>query len=253
MRKLVCFACSAIIWTVFGVLYTNAAEVPTIVVSNGLEVTYAEFSPDGSKILTMGGSLRVWQASDGAMLSEVAEASGFFDSVFGPGGREVLILNWNTDQFELRSATSGALVLTLPGHQRGFGGSLGRFSPSEDMIATLDRNTVRIWEYPSGRLKHQISNGEVVSDIVFSPEGQFIYTSQYEIVTPWSTDTGQPWRGSKFPNMNARILAISGKGNFVATTAGLADRLVALIDFSSGREVIDIFRDTSTVTDVMLI
>lgn len=250
MRKLVCLACSSITWTLIGVALSIAAEIPILELSHGTErVAYAEFAPDGSKVLTMSYSLRVWQVSDGAILAGIPEASGFFKPVFGPGGREILILNVDTEQFELRSATSGALVLTLPGHVNGYGRALGRIAPSEDMIATLDGEAVRIWEYPSGRLRHRISNGQPISDVVFSLKWPSVYTSQYEVVTQWSAETGQPRWHSTFPRMIGDKLAISSE-SFVATIAGVKTNLVALMDFSSAGEVIDIFRDTSMVSDI---
>ena len=102
------------------------------------------FSPDGSKFVTVGESLNVWDTKSGAKLLDLKGHQVFVVRVaFSPDGSHIVTGGIN-GAIRLWDAKTGVEVLTLKGHA----GSIVSidFSPDGSRIVSgSDDGTVRIW------------------------------------------------------------------------------------------------------------
>ena len=136
---------------------STSGEVLLELTTDDVAITWAIYSPDGSRIMTQGevGVTRVWDATTGEQLSELTDSDS--GSTFSPDGTSVLSIG-PSGRVRVRDAVTG--------EQLGFdhqldtaNGAVARFSPDGSTIviaepdpADNDAATVTFWSSDDGAL-----------------------------------------------------------------------------------------------------
>lgn len=157
-------------------------------------VERAEFTPDGSRVVTKSSDDigRIWDAATGHELVAqrglqyaVPVAEHSFD------GTRILTAHPRNDTATIWNAISGTKIATLEGHE----GSVeaAAFSPDATKVVTASRdNSVRLWDVATGNLIAVLrGHSGAVWVVTYSFDGKFILTgSQDKTARLWDAKSG---------------------------------------------------------------
>ena len=154
-------------------------------------VMHAEFSPDGSRIVTASwdSTARVWEAASGELVVALeGHTSAVRHSAFSPDGSRIVTAS-SDDTARVWEAASGELVVALEGHTSAVRHSA--FSPDGSRIVTASSDdTARVWEAASGELVVALEgHTSAVAHAAVAPDGS-------RIVTASSDDTPRVWEAA---------------------------------------------------------
>jgi WD40 repeat protein len=152
-------------------------------------VASAVFSPDGSKILTVGNSAQVWDASTGAAILEFAKDAGPLESAaFSHDGKTVLTTASSGEAQLWNVATGDAVGEAIRMDGPGLSAS---FSPDGARILTFTRAAARVWDAATGQpvsaLMESAGNLNAAS---LSADGRWVITSGAGLARIWDANTG---------------------------------------------------------------
>jgi len=169
----------------------------------GTAVYGVSFSPDGSRIATVGqdNTVRVWDANHGVVLLAFTGHGGgdtgglFFniiDVAFSPDG-ERLATAGTDGTVKVWDSATGSLLLTLTGYPGGLASV--RYSPDGRFIAAGSDDgdsTARVWDAHTGNLVYTLTGHELwVFGLAFSPDSSLLATSSGGgIVKIWDLASG---------------------------------------------------------------
>jgi WD40 repeat protein len=198
------------------------------------------FSPDGTRILSAGPSLKLWDAESGDLmrtferLSIAGRSESHFSAAFSPDGARV-VSDDNDNSVRLWDAASGRLI-------RKFGGSStdidsAAFSPDGTRIlSSHGDNTLRLWDAISGR---QMRTFEGSGPLVFSSDGtQVLSGDGEEKLKLWDIASGRTvgiFEGSSGRvRVTHRAQAVTFSRDGTRILAGSHDKKLYLWDMASG-------------------
>lgn len=133
-------------------------------------VSNVAFSPDGTRFITVGGSLRLWEGRTGEPVgAPLAGSDGVASVAFSPDGRRIV-----GNDLKLWDTRSGQPIDTL--FDDATVGVSAAFSPDGKRIVSVDRDDrLRAWDAATGEaIGRPIEKGEMaggISSVVFSPNG----------------------------------------------------------------------------------
>ncbi len=175
-------------------LWRGAAQKNTITLQGHTgRIQRARFSQDGNRIATASDdkSVRIWNANDGTLVSELSLESPVFDASFSPDGRflatgefERRVILWNLESLEP--------INTFADYSNPV--ALVTFSPNGEFLvtATLDMK-LRVWHLGTGLPVLTRQFREPILDTAFSVEGELLVpTAEAVYAYPLSFgDTGE--------------------------------------------------------------
>lgn len=202
-------------------------------------VNTAEFSPDGSRVVTAGkdGKAILWKWENGAktvLLSDQEERAEL--GLFSPDGNRILIIT-QSGKAQLREGLSGIFIAqlaeTVPVAQDGTFEYFNKvnFSPDGSRILTINGNgNIKLWDSLDGTFIRDISNSEPsVNFGIFSQDGTQILTAGSGVAKVWDTYDGTLIAST--PNHgDIETAAFSPDGHQFATSAWSTIRLWNSID-----------------------
>jgi WD40 repeat protein/serine/threonine protein kinase len=188
-------------------------------------VSYAEFSPDGKRIVTASAdrTARVWDAATGQAINAPMEhASAVMHAAFSPDGRRVITARageaLSASDAQIWDATTGQLI--GPPLQHHDGVQYAIFSPNGRRVATASAdNTARIWDASNGATSTPLlPHPRPVSHLAFSPDGKLLVTaSMANHAAVWDATTGEPLRPPFFHPEAVLSVSFSPDGESVVT------------------------------------
>lgn len=155
-------------------------------------VSYATFSPDGTRFITANAvsRARVWDAATGALLFTLEDACDRTSKPsFSPDGSRIVTARGKRGK--LWDATDGRQVGSLDGHK--FDVKTVEFSPEGSRVITASvDDTAKVWNAADGRLVVSLTgHAATVSSAAFSPDGKRALTvSVDDTAKVWDTATG---------------------------------------------------------------
>lgn len=145
------------------------------------KVNSAEFNKNGRCVLTTSGDgiVRVWSTQSGVLVKSISGHSGSINSaIYSPNGDLIATSSdedglciWETINYQPIRESIG----------KGTSISVRTFSPDGKLIASLTDNIgdVHIWDWQTGqRTKVPMWHRYGVQDIMFSPNGEYLLTSE---------------------------------------------------------------------------
>ena len=138
----------------------------------------ADYSPDGGRIVTSNGqTAKVWDARSGNELLTLKGESNHISPIFSPDGQKILTLGgFPAKPALVWNAETGEELFKLEGHTQSI--LSGAFSPNGKRIVTGGADqTAKLWEAESGRELLTLRwDGFKISFVGFTPNGRQILT-----------------------------------------------------------------------------
>jgi len=171
--------------------------IPTLILRHSNVVSSAQFSPDGTRIVTDSSdyTARVWDAQSGLPVTSPLRHNHIFESGrsvgFSPDGCRVVTASFDRTA-RVWDAQRG-IPLTGPMQHDGAVWS-ARFSPDGTRIITASEDgKARVWDAQSGVLLLMLKHAESVISAEFSPDGKWLATASLDkTARVWDAQTGLP-------------------------------------------------------------
>jgi tetratricopeptide (TPR) repeat protein len=157
-------------------------------------VTFAQFSPDGSRLLTASqdGAVRMWDAGTGRPLTPpLRHGRAVSGAAVSPDGSRVITAS---DDGTVRVWDGVTGQPLLPAFQHAGAVFPEGFSPGGDRVVTAGAdNTARVWNVGTGQpLTPPLQHNGTVHSACFSPDGCLVLTTADKVVRTWDAATGEP-------------------------------------------------------------
>ena len=178
------------------------------------------------------GTLRFWL---GHPISSVAFSPDGENLAAASAGHGTTLRVWDT--------STGRTVHVLPAPEgalpEGSGVRMVTFSPDgKSLAAACDDGSVRIWEWPSGRLARVLKaagHDSFVSCVAFAPDGKSVASGGEEgDVKLWNVETGKEIRA--FPAFRETVFGVAFRADGLTLAAASYDRTVRLWNIATGNE-----------------
>ena len=180
-------------------LKTDGKRVVSVTepLENAQPVYYAQFSPDGKRVVTAAAAdsttVRVWDVQTGLPLTEPLKHASAFTSVqFSSDGKRIVTASHDRTA-RVWDAQTGQ-PLTEPLKHAG-GVTSARFSPDGNQVVTDSYDkTTRVWDAQTGQpLTEPLKYASVHSFTQISPDGKRLVTAASDgVAQVWDAQTGLP-------------------------------------------------------------
>jgi WD40 repeat protein len=196
--------------------------IPLALTSKEQNVPGLEFTPDGTRLLTVHGSeLNFWDTLTGARIwGPIPHAAGGSDASFSPDGARFAVFG-SEGAVDVRETASGKPVYAL--QHRGIAVDAA-FSRDSRLIATCSfvmktSGYAQVWDAATGAaITQPLIAGEEIHRVAFSPDGELLAaTERGKGVRIWSIATGRECFDLIPHGIAAYAPAFSGDGKRLLT------------------------------------
>jgi len=216
-------------------------------------VCSAEFSPDGSRVLTgsWDASAKIWDARSGKSIRKLSGGHREFvnRAAYSPDGKWVLTASDDGKAMLWDAETGKPTGTEFAGHTARVRDAA--FSPDGTRVVTASSDkTARIWDVASGRQLQRLEGHRwAVRCAAFSADGRRVVTGSEDTTARiWDAATGQLQQTLNGHSGTVGAAAFSPDGMRVVT--GSQDQLAKLWDAHTGREILNIGGHEEEVTSV---
>ncbi len=209
------------------------------------------FTPDGSRILSVGGNdARIWQLGSDEPSMSFSPHGAVASADYSPDGRFIVTASWDSSA-KIWDVQSGAPLRKLVGGHEGYVNS-AVFSPGGKTILTAaEDGTARFWDAASGELDPRSLKGHQagIRRAAFSADGRLIVTaSDDQTARIWDAATKTTVRtleGHQWPVLDATFSADSQR-----VVTGSEDNRAHLYRVETGELLQRLEGHTAAVTSV---
>lgn len=211
----------------------------------------AVFTPDGSRILSVGGNdARIWEIGSDEEVMSFSPHGAVASAAYSRDGRLIVTASWDNSA-KIWDAESGAPLHKLVGGHEGYINS-AVFSPDDKTILTAgDDGKVRFWDAESGKLHDGALLGHTaaIRSAAYSADGRFVVTaSDDRTARIWDVATQQALCTLKGHEWAVLDAAFTPDGKSVVT--GSEDNRANLYNAETGELVRTLEGHTAAVTSV---
>lgn len=211
-------------------------------------VVSAAVSPD-SKLLATGGwdrAITLWSLETGKPIRTLSGHTGEIHTLaFSPDGQ--LLASSGAYDWEYQEDEDGS-TLRRDGTCYAFrsdGGDSIRFYSADD---SKTDTTAKVWEIKSGKNIATLGHQRKVTQISFSPDGNYVATASGKQVNIWRTKT---WKAIVTLNtVEVGSLAFSPEGNRLAIGGSRDEPIIQICDVDTGRYIAELSGHTGGVQSV---
>jgi WD40 repeat protein len=206
----------------------EARRERTVLSDNFGQRTNADFSPDGTRVLTVsssGETVRLW-TMDGRQLATLDGHSHWvFSAIFSSNGARILTAS--DDKSARLWDKDGKLLATLTGHTDSVKSAV--FSPDNSRILTAsDDKSARLWDMEGNQLATLSGHRRELYSAVFSPDGTRILTVSADGTARLWDKEGRPFAILNRHTDRVKSAVFSGDGARILTAS--SDRTARLWD-----------------------
>jgi WD40 repeat protein len=202
----------------------------------GLEGDPVVYSSDGKKIASgAGGTIRVWDAASGKMLTTLKpsdfkpdQVGSVYSIAYSPDSSKLAA--GMSDGVRIWDGTSGRQVAKLEGYA-----SAVAYSPDGSKIATGSWLTIRIWDLASRRVMAKFESDAWVDSVVYSPDGTKLAVGAGDTARIWDLTNMREVHVLKAHRGDVASVAFSSDGKLLVS--GSADKTIRIWDVRSGKTV----------------
>ena len=224
-------------------IYTGGAQDPKLILPIGHTevVTFAQFSPDGKKILTASydHSAKLWDAFSGALLADLTgHQSSVYTARFSPDGKTIVTASADHTA-KIWNAGTGKLVVDLKGHTDDV--NTAWFSPDGKKIVTASNDhTAKVWDAFSGKLLTQCTaHSSWVRSAQFSPDSKKVVTVSDDSTTKiWDPVSGNILLELK--RNNSWIIAAQFSPDSKKIVIGATRGSLTILNAETGQLILDL-------------
>ncbi len=197
-------------------------------------VWYAEFSPEGRRIVTAGLDLRaaVWDVGTGALLFEMRHPNAVRTAHFSPDGTRILTVA-DDSKARLWEANTGGTLGAPMDHRYRLATDPARFSPDGERLVTIPADgSARLWNGHTGEpMLEPLRHEGPIHDAAFSPTGSHVATCSLTAKI-WDVRTGK-LTGSLGHSTGVWRVAFSPDGKMLLTVG--SDCMIRVWDVASSK------------------
>ncbi len=195
----------------------------------------AAFSPDGTRIVTLDGYARFWDAATGKEIGNPLGRDNWVRFVvFSPDGKRIATA-WKDNTARIWDAETGKEIALLRGHEDGV--LCASFSPDGSRLVTgsFDKTT-RIWDTATAQEIAVLRGNEGwVDSVAFSPDGTRIADTRGRAVRILDAQTGKELARFGVSSV-AQSVAFSPDGARVVMA--FSDKTARIWDAATAKEVV---------------
>ena len=212
--------------------------------------TLGAFSPDGSLVMTVGGShpeIRLWESVTGKLIATLAGHPGGTEAgEFSSDGRK-LVTCGRDRTLKIWNTMTLALERTLVGHAELV--ARARFSPDgEKLVSASYDHTAVVWDVARGTPIATLAHATEVLDARFSPDGTRVITaSKDKLAQIW--DLGGRGESIRLQGHADKIAAAMFSPDGARALTASNDRTVRIWDARSGERLSTLEGHTAEVLD----
>jgi WD40 repeat protein/serine/threonine protein kinase len=210
--------------------------VPTLVLDQGERVVWAEFSPDGKRIVTASwaNAAQVWDGQSGRPLTVPLKHEAPVSSAhFSPDGKKIVTASWDNTARVWDAETGQPLTEPM---KHGDHVVSVEFSPDGKRIVTASWDkTTRVWDAQTGQpLTAEMRHDNLLNSAQFSPDGKRVVTaSEGKMAQVWDAQTGQPLGDPMTHAAAVKSACFSPDGRLIVTAS--EDKTARLWDGYTGQ------------------
>ena len=245
MRRLISIITSTLICT-----QLSAQLKLVLPVGHTSQVSYAEFSPDGKKVVTASydGTAKIWDANTGYLLADLKEHTAAVNyAQFSPDGKKILTASRDSTA-KIWDAATGEPLLNLNKHRGRI--NTAEFSPDGKKVVTASNDgSAKIWDAESGLLLTSLDKhrSRFINTAHFSPDGKKIVTaSGDETAKIWNAGTGKLLQNLNEHTGDVVSAEFSRDGKKIVTAS--RDSTAKIWDANTGRLLENLAPQPGTVT-----
>jgi WD40 repeat protein/serine/threonine protein kinase len=218
-------------------------------------ITNVAFSPDGTRLVTLGGNDNlaiVRDADTGRELFRLSHSDvfpGAFGLAFSPDGSRLVTSDSGDMTTRVWDAETGEELLTLSGEHSDWLNYVN-FSPDGTrLITTSIDGTAKVWDIESGQVIHTLGDHTgFVWDAAFSSDGRHIATADEAASHIWDAASGEKLLTLSGHTAGTSQLAFSPVESKLATAS--FDGTAKVWDVETGEELLSLTSHTDVVFDV---
>lgn len=193
---------AGVVWSVFKSVRVWDARTGTqlaSLVGHGGIVWSAEFSPDGTRLVTASGdkTARIWNAATGDPVTPALEHGGVvWSAVFSPDNTRVVTASADHTA-RIWDARSGTPCTKPLEHRNDVRSAVFSSDGTRVVTASWD-NTARVWDAATGELLFVLEHDGIVRSAVFSPDNTHVVTASDDgTARIWDAGTGKGTKSLK--------------------------------------------------------